>query len=287
MPGIRPSNLVAATLWMIVATTSFLGLMVGVRQLSTSMTVFEMLTLRSAIAFGVLMCFAGFLKQPIFKTTHLKLHLVRNVFHFSGQFCWAVGVVLLSLSEVIAIEFTTPIWSFLLAVVFLHERLTVARVAVLVAGFVGVCIIVRPGFQEIQGGTIVVFIAAICFALTTFITKKLTRDESVWSILLYMSILQFLIGLGPSLYYWVWPVGVDYFWIFVIGVCGLSAHLGLTKALSLADTATILPLDYLRLPATILIGYLFYQEAIDNLVVLGASIIFAANYFHLRQESRN
>jgi drug/metabolite transporter (DMT)-like permease len=260
--------------------------MVGVRQLAASMSVFEMLTLRSAVAFCILLLFARYFANPTFKSSCRNLHLTRNICHFAGQYCWAVGVILLPLAEVIAIEFTTPIWAVLLVSIFLHEKLTAGRIMVLVAGLVGVLIIVRPGFQQIQLGTAVAFMATFGFALTSFVTKKLTTTESVWTILIYMSALQFLIGIIPSVANWVWPIGLDWFWIFQIGICGLVAHLGLTKALSIADAATILPLDYLRLPATFFIGYLFYNESLDSLVLLGASIIFVANYLHLRQESK-
>ncbi len=286
MPTSRRTDLVAAALWMLLGTAAFLGLMVGVRQLSANMSVFEMLTLRSVVAFGVLLLLSRYFDRPVLPTTRFPLHVTRNICHFTGQYCWAVGVILLPLAEVIAIEFTTPIWIVLLACVFLHEKLTASRVGALAAGMAGVCIIVRPGFQELQWGTLVVFAATIGFALTSFATKKLTQTDSAWTILVYMSALQFLMGIVPTLYSWVWPAGMDYFWICEIGVCGLLAHLGLTKALSLADTAVILPLDYLRLPATFLIGYLFYQESVDSLVLLGASVIFAASYFHLRQEAR-
>ena len=286
MPTSLAKNLLAAALWMMLGTAAFLGLMVGVRELAATLSVFEMLTLRSVVAFGILLLLTRYFDRPVYTTARFSLHVARNFFHFVGQYCWAVGVILLPLAEVIAIEFTTPIWIVLLACLFLNEKLTVARIGALVAGIIGVCIIVRPGFEELQWGTMVVFIATIGFAITSFSTKKLTQTESAWTILVYMSVLQFFIGIGPTLYHWVWPAGLDYFWIFEIGVCGLLAHLGLTKALSLADTATILPLDYIRLPATFLIGYLFYEEAVDSLVLAGASVIFAANYFHLRQEAR-
>ncbi|MFT5506609.1 MAG: putative membrane protein [Gammaproteobacteria bacterium] len=103
---------------------------------------------------------------------------------------------------------------------------------------------------------------------------------------MYMSVIQFFIGLGPTVIYWVNPVGIDYFWIWVIGLAGMLAHLGLTSALKLADTATILPLDFLRLPFTIVIGTIFYNETGDIFIPPGAGIIFAANYFHIREENR-
>ncbi len=78
-----------------------------------------------------------------------------------------------------------------------------------------------------------------------------------------MAVIQFFIGLVPTVMDWVRPAAMDCLWIVVIGLCGRLAHLGLTKALSLADTATILPLDYLRLPATVFIGWMFYNESTD------------------------
>ena len=102
-----------------------------------------------------------------------------------------------------------------------------------------------------------------------------------------MGVLQFFIGLVPTIYDWVWPQGWDYFWLVVIGICGMMAHLGLTKAIAIAEAATILPMDYLRLPITFLIGYVFYAETLDIWVGVGASVIFLANYLHLKHEARN
>ncbi|MFT5218616.1 MAG: drug/metabolite transporter (DMT)-like permease [Planctomycetota bacterium] len=283
---LQNKNLVAATGWMLLGLLSFLGLMVSVRELSSRLSLFEMLTLRSVVAFCALILFITIYGKPVFTFKRFKLHLARNIFHFFGQYCWASGVILLPLAEVIAIEFTTPIWAVLLAALYLNERLTGARLLALAVGFVGVCIIIRPGFESIEWGSVMVLLATFGFAFTMLFSKKLTSTDSVWTILMYMAVIQFFIGLGPTIYYWQWPVGIDYFWITVIGLSGLLAHLGLTKALSLADTATILPLDYLRLPLTLAIGYFFYQETGDWWVLLGASIIFAANYYHLSQESR-
>ncbi len=283
--AIGRADLIRAVLWMWLGIAAFLGLMIGIRQLATSMSIFEMLTLRSVVALVILFLFTRFFQHPILKTGKIKLHLTRNIFHFIGQYCWALGVILLPLAEVIAIEFTTPIWVVTLAVIFLGEKLTLPRAVSLIAGFIGVCIIVRPGFQEVQWGTGFVFIATIGFAITTLVSKKLTESESVWTILFYMALIQLIIGIIPTLMNWTQPTGLDYFWIFVIGVCGMVAHLGLTKALSYADTATVLPLDFIRLPATLLIGSIFYAEGVDTLVIVGATIIFCANYFHIKQES--
>lgn len=285
MNDAKVNNIVIASLWMLMGIAAFLGLMVGVRQLSASMSVFQMLTLRSLVAFLVLIATIRFFEGSKIETNRMRLHFTRNVLHFMGQYCWAMGIILLPMAKVIAIEFTTPIWAVLLAAIFLNEKLSLKRILVLLFGLAGVWVIVRPGIQTVEWGTIYVFIATIGFAFTMLTSKQLTRTESVWTILFYMSVIQFFVGIIPAINSWIWPGWIDWFWIIIIGICGMLAHLGLTKALSLADTATVLPLDYLRLPATVVIGLVFYGETTDIWVLVGASMIFAANYFHIRSET--
>jgi drug/metabolite transporter (DMT)-like permease len=74
-------------------------------------------------------------------------------------------------------------------------------------------------------------------------------------------------------------------WILVWGLSGLFAHYTMARALRLADISLIYPLDFLRLPFMALIGYLLYAEGLDPWVVLGAAIIFGANYYSVRQEA--
>ena len=285
MNDTKVNNIVIASLWMLMGIAAFLGLMIGVRQLSASMSVFQMLTLRSLVAFFVLIATMRFFQGSKIQTNRMWLHFTRNFLHFIGQYCWTMGIILLPMAKVIAIEFTTPIWAVLLAAIFLNEKLSLKRIFVLLFGLVGVWVIVRPGMQTVDLGTIYAFIATIGFAFTMLTSKQLTRTEPVWTILFYMSVIQFFIGIIPAINSWVWPRGLDWFWVVIIGICGMLAHLGLTKALSLADTATVLPLDYLRLPATVLIGLVFYGETTDIWVLVGASMIFAANYFHIRSET--
>ena len=71
-----------------------------------------------------------------------------------------------------------------------------------------------------------------------------------------------------------------------MGVSGIVAHLGLTKALSLAPATIVTPIDFLRLPLIAIIGMLFYAEPFDRWVIVGGAVIFGANWLNLRAESR-
>ena len=72
-------------------------------------------------------------------------HIGRNVAHYIGQFAWLYALTLIPLAQLISIEFTTPIWTALLATAFLGEKLTRPRIAAIALGLIGIVIIVRPG----------------------------------------------------------------------------------------------------------------------------------------------
>src|SRR5260370_22670086 len=100
-------------------------------------------------------------RQRIGPPGPLRIHLLRNVFHFGGQAGWAFGLTLLPLATVFALEFTTPAWTMVLAVLFLGETLTRGRIAAVVLGFVGVLVILRPGAGSFQPAALLVLMAAV------------------------------------------------------------------------------------------------------------------------------
>ena len=128
--------------------------------------------------------------------------------------------------------------------------------------------------------------AAIGFALTLTSTKQLTKTELPLTILIYMALIQLPIGAAMSSMVWVTPNLNQLFWLFAVGIVSLSAHYCSARALSLADATVVVPMDFMRLPLIILVGYLLYNESAKFVVILGATIIFAGNYFSIRYEQK-
>src|SRR5690606_32938395 len=95
-------------------------------------------------------------------------------------------------------EFTSPIWVSLLAPFFLGERLTSSRIVAALLGFLGVLIVLRPGFEIVQSASLFVLLAALCFAAFSMITKKLTSTEPTFAIVFWMNLLQFPMALIAS-----------------------------------------------------------------------------------------
>ena len=114
---------IRAVMWMGGTIVSFLLMMVSARELVDTLSTFEILAFRSGVALLVLLPVALRLGWTRMSTRRLGMHVTRNVFHLGGQITWVIGITLLPLAQVTALEFTTPLWAALLAVIFLKEKL--------------------------------------------------------------------------------------------------------------------------------------------------------------------
>ena len=280
------SPIAGAALWMTGALLSFAAKAISGRELSDTMSTFEILSLRSAVSLVIVAALLPRFGLGAIRTWHLGMHLFRNIIHFSAQFGWFLGISLLPLATVFSLEFTIPIWSAALAVIFLGEKLNRGRIIAIVFGFGGVLIILRPGSEAIDIASLAVLGAAFGYAVTYITTKKLTGWDSPFVIIFYMNLIQLPLGLVPALFDWTAPVAADIPWILLVGVAGLTSHYSITKAFMLADATLILPIDFLRLPLIAVVGFLFYSEGVDLALFAGAIVIFAGNYYNIRLEAR-
>ncbi len=281
------SPLLVAVLWMVGTLLSFTLMAIAVRELAGAIHAFEIQFFRSVGALIILAPFALAKGRVSLKTEQPRLQIFRNLVHFAAQLGWITGVILLPLSEVFAIEFTTPVWATLIAAVVLSERLNRGRIIAVVLGFLGILVILRPGVATIEPGALAVLGAAVGFAITLVSTKALTRTDSAMTILLYMSLLQLPFGAVLAAMTWTTPSLLQLFWLLVIGAVGLSAHYCTARALALADATVVVPMDFMRLPLIVLVGFVLYNETANPLVLLGAAMIFAGNYYSIRREHRH
>ena len=280
----KNNSVIVAASWMMGTVFSLSSIAISVRELGDEMSPFEMVFFRSVIGLLILTPIVLYQQKRLPRTTQLTDHIIRNVTHYLGQSAWFYGITIISLAKVFAIEFTTPVWTLVLATFLLGEKMTRWRIIAIVFGILGVLIVLRPGLIPIHFASIVVLAGSFGFAMSHIYTRKLAQLESPTVILFYMSAIQVPIALLPALYSWVMPMGMAWLWIFIIGITSITAHYCLSRALTIADASIIIPLDFLRLPLIILVGYLFYQEALDWYVLLGASIIFTGNSLNLRKE---
>ncbi|MBP1804334.1 DMT family transporter [Rubellimicrobium aerolatum] len=287
MTGRHGGTAVAAA-WMAGAIAAFSLLAVAGREVSPEFDTFEIMLWRSGFGLLVvtaLMVARGRLADA--RPRRLAVHGARNLIHFAGQNLWFHALAVLPLAQVFALEFTSPLWVLLLAPLLLGERLTRRGLLAGAVGFLGVLLVARPGVVAISPGLLAAALCAVCFALTSIVTKRLTRTEPVTAILFWLCLIQLGLSLLVTARDGVVPVpGPDLLpWFGVIGIAGLAAHWCLTSALSAAPASVVMPLDFLRLPVIAVVGWAAYGEALDPLLFLGAGLILAGNLLTLRPSS--
>jgi drug/metabolite transporter (DMT)-like permease len=283
------ANTLKAVAWMMGAVLSFVAMAVAGREIQVEMNTFELMLYRSAIGFaGALALLArsnrGFAQV---RSGCFRLHLKRNLFHYTGQNLWFYAVTVIPLSQLVALEFTNPIWVALLAPLLLAEPLTRPRVLGALLGFAGVLVVAQPGRAPLEPGHVAALAAAVCFALNTIFTKQIMRYDSVLCVIFWMTLLQGTASLILSLPGGIpAPSAATAPWILVVGITGLTAHYSLTSALGYAPASVVAPMEFIRLPLIALVGMWVYGEPLRLAVFLGATLIVAGNLINFRAETR-
>ena len=259
-------------------------LMVAVagRETLRELNVFQVMEIRSVIGFVLLYplihCNGGLAAM---RTARPVQHVCRNLVHYGAQLGWFYALTLIPMAQVVSIEFTMPVWTAILATLFLGERMTPWKIAAIVLGVIGVVVIVRPS-GEINPGQVIALAAAVGFGSSIVLMKSLTRTEATLTIIFWMLVIQSAAGLVPALWAWQWPSPYVWGWLVVIAFCGTFSHFCMAKAMLYADATVVVPMDFLRVPLTALVGFLIYRERVDLFTVLGAGLILAGNLLNLR-----
>lgn len=280
-----PARPLLAFMWMMGAVASFALMAVAGRAIQTEMNTFELMLYRSGIGFIVVAIAVvarprGFAKL---RTRVAFLHVKRNLWHFAGQNLWFFAVVSIPLAQLVALEFTNPLWVAIFAPFMLGERLNPMRIAAIAVGFTGVIIVARPGASPLEIGHAAALLAAAGFAMNTLYTKSIMRHDTILCVLFWMTCSQTVMALVLAL-----PGGIPLPsaevlpWVIIVGLTGLSAHFALTSALRHAPATMAAPMEFLRLPVLSLVGVWLYGEMLHPAVLAGAVLIVVANILNLR-----
>ena len=274
--------MIRSIIWMIGALTSFCLMAVGARELNNQIGIFQILFFRSIVGLLVLLPIILFSKNSNFLyPKRIELHVIRNLFHFAGQYGWFLGIGILPLATVFAIEFTTPFWTIIISYLFLKEPITVKKVIAVLLGILGVIIIVQPSTEVNHYASLIVLGAAICYAFSHVSTKALSNTESPITIIFMMCFIQAPLGLLLFIQGWTTPVGIQWLWLIIIGLTALSAHYCMTKAMQYAEVTFVVTMDLFRLPLIAIIGVLLYSEHFSVALIIGILFIVAGNSLNI------
>ena len=279
----QPSKRKAAA-WVSGWLLLMLVIVVAGKEATRTLHVFQIMEMRSLL--GLLLLYplvrreGGFAWD--FRTGRIGQHAARNVFHYAAQFGWLFALTLIPVAQVVAIEFTMPVWTAILAVSFLGERMSAARLLAIRAWRHRRCRHRQAGARPRRPGS----------ARRPRRRSRLRHLDGPRQVAdddgerrrhhLWMLVIQSVIGIAPALYVWREPTAGVWPWVVLIAFCGTYSHYCMTQALRNADATTVVPMDFLRVPLSAVVGWLVYAEAIDVFTAFGAGLILAGNLINLR-----
>ena len=217
--------------------------------------------------------------KNFYKTKNIKLHFYRSFFGAIAMAAIFIGLRNLQLAEVTALAFSGPLWVVLFSMFFLSEKIRLKRWIAVGLGFIGVIIISKPGFDNLNFYYIYPIIFCIGFAGVSILIRKLTlAGESVWLIAFYFSLVSGLGGLLTIPFgVWKMPSTYDFILLILIGLLGGIANLLLTQSYKLAEVTLTTPLKYLSLVIAIIFGFYFFEEIPSIYTLSGAALIVVSS----------
>lgn len=271
---------------MVLSTVAFSSMHATVRHVSAELHPIQISFFRNLfgfVAFLPLIWMHGF---GFMRTQRLPMHMLRAILNVIAMFAFFISLSITPLARVNAISFSAPLFTAVLAVLFLGERFHIRRWTAIVLGFLGTIVILRPGMAEVDAGSLLALGAAAIWGVTMIVIKLLVRTESSVTITGYMCLLMSLLSFFPALYVWRAPTVEAWMWLLFIGVAGTIAQTGLAEALRQTEATVVLPFDFLKLVWAIMLGFLLFMEIPDIFTVVGALVIFGASFYLVWRESR-
>ena len=226
--------------------------------------------------FGLIIILPYIIKTKflVFKTTHIKKHLLRSLLNLPAMLLYFSTLVMLPIEKVTAISFIVPLIVTILAVMFLNEKIYIYRTLALILGFSGMLIILRPGVIDISIGVYMALFSSLLWSIVIIITKKIAKDDSSITILSYQSVFMTMFSFFIVLFYWETPNAITFIYLVLAGACGTVLHLALNHAYKLVDVSMTQPYSFLSLVFASIIGFYIFNEIPDLFTWIGACVIF-------------
>jgi drug/metabolite transporter (DMT)-like permease len=271
--------------WMIFATIFYAATYGVVRLLSTEFGVFQLVFFRAII--GVFLMMPWLIRGGIgqLRTPQPVTYAWRSSLNYGGMVFLIVGLSNMQLQDVTGLMFTTPLFTVLFVALFLREHVGPRRGIALLIGFAGAMIIIRPGFHELSWAALGVLGTSSAYAVVNVSTKTLARTDSSNTIVFYDFLLLSALGVVPAIIYWSEVRLENVFWVAAMGVFSALARQGVIRALAVGEASVVMPFNFLKLPFTACIGFVWFAENPDVWTGIGAAVIFASTYYIARREA--
>ncbi|NOD34107.1 MULTISPECIES: DMT family transporter [unclassified Ruegeria] len=217
------------------------------------------------------------------------LPLARAATEGIGAVTFVTALSLIDLSTVAAVFQVLPLAVTMGAAMFLGEHVGWRRWSAIGVGFIGVLMIIRPGFQGFQPESLFVILSVLAIAARDLITRKLDARVASTVVAMQAFIAVALAGVllmaisGASFV----PLqdGQSLPYLGAVG-SGVIGYYGIVTAMRVGEASALMPFRYTRLVFSIVAGMLVFGERPDALTLAGATLIIGSGLYTFVRERR-
>jgi drug/metabolite transporter (DMT)-like permease len=283
--GTRDNHVVRGIMFMIGATVMFAISNAISKWVVASYPVGEVMFARSLSS--LIVCSAFMLPVTglaVFATQRLRDHLARGLSQAISQTFTVIAFSLMPLAGAIAINFSAPLFSGLVSVLWLKERAGAARWGTLLVGFIGVLIVVQPGADSFQLGALFALANSVMYGSVTVAVRGMSKTESANTLLMWQMVTlavfhAFLLVFGSR-----WPTPQDAAFFGSMGVANAAAQYLWTKALHAAPATAVSPFYYFLLVWSLILGFFVWGDIPTMSLLIGSGIVVVSGLFLLFHE---
>jgi drug/metabolite transporter (DMT)-like permease len=222
----------------------------------------------------------------LFRLKHPWLLNLRGLSGMLGNLCIIYAFVTIPLAEAYSLAFLAPVFIVFISVWLLAEKVSIPRWLLLAASFLGVLIVVRPGFRELHLGHVAAIAAAICGAITTSVLRRIAKDEMRISLIgvasLYILVVNGALIVATGGFHW--PDLRQLLLLLSVGALGGTGNMLFIAATRTAPASLVAPIQYSQIFWAITFGAVFYAEFPDGIAYFGLAAIVVAGIFNVMSE---
>ncbi len=275
----RTQNPLLGMFWMLMTGLAFVAVTAIVKHVGAGLPAAQAAFMRYALGLILLVPMIPAMARATFTRPDLWLFSIRGALQVVGVILWFFAMTQISIAEVTAMNYLSPVYVTLGAALFLGESLAARRILAVLAALAGALIILRPGFREISPGHLAIMGTAVAFAGSYLIMKRLSERFEP-AVVVFMLSVTVTVGLAPLAWaVWVPPTLEQTAWMFLVAVFATLGHFTMTLAFRAAPVSVTQPVTFLQLIWATALGALAFGEPIDVWVVLGGTLILAAISF--------
>lgn len=213
-----------------------------------------------------------------------RVQILRGLLITAEIGLFAFGLHFMGLAELHSIFACFPLIITALSVPLLAEQVGWRRWIAILVGFIGTLIIIQPGSEAFSPYALIPIVCALLYAIYNLLTRKVSRQDSFETSLLYFGVIGFISSMLVAPFFWQALDTTEILWLLLISVISIFSHLFLIKSLELAPAVILQPFNYFILVWASIIGYSFYDEVLPMTTIIGGLIVVASGIYIGRRE---